>query len=263
MTNGADLESVRAAVLAAGRGVRMGGGLPKTLLPVNGHEPLLHYALAGLKKSGIDNLMVVTGHERSAVEEFVIERWGETNVTFVFNARYASWGNFHSLRVAIDQSPGWELLVVNSDVVVHPDVYRRTATGSGELVLAVEKRRRLDEEDMRIELKANTVRAIGKHIPMRLSAGEFDGVSLLRPAASTLYSNIASDVEWTRRTNIYYEDVYQMMLDKIDARAVFVEPGEYAEVDVPVDMARAEQVIASHLDAWPALELRDSAPDNS
>ena len=68
---------VRAAILAAGRGVRMGGGTPKTLLALGDHEPMLHYILEGLKKAPIDDLLVVTGHRADEVEQYVTEHWSE------------------------------------------------------------------------------------------------------------------------------------------------------------------------------------------
>jgi choline kinase len=258
MTTESELPGVRAAVLAAGRGVRMGGGGPKTLIPVGNNEPLLHYIITGLKAAGINDLLVVTGHGRNDVEQFVRDKWGADNVTFVFNARYASWGNFHSLRVALDQSPGLQVLAVNSDVVVHPDVFHRTAQGQGELVLAVERRQRLDAEDMRVELVGSSVRQIGKNIAMGRSHGEFDGVSLLRPAAARLYLSYATDVEWSRATSLYYEDIYQMMMGEVDTQASFVKPGEYAEVDEPGDLEAAARVIATHADAWSQPEPQGS-----
>jgi choline kinase len=235
--------AVRAAILAAGRGVRMGGRVPKTLIPVGDHESLLYYILNGLKKAGVDDLLVVTGYKAADVEEFVTKHSEGIETTFIFNARFASWGNFHSVRLAVDQSPGFDLLVVNSDVIVHPDVYARVLATRGDLVLAVERRARLDEEDMRVRLEGDRVRGLGKDLKMNLSHGEYDGVSLLRPGGAKLYADIASDLEWRRQTSVYYEDVYALMLDTIDARAAFVAPGEYAEVDVPEDLAAAEMVI--------------------
>jgi choline kinase len=240
---------VRAAVLAAGRGVRMRTDVPKSLLPVGPNEPLLYYILHGLRRAGIDDLLVVTGHGASDIQEFVAKHWTD-RMSFVFNARYASWGNFHSLRMALDQSPGLDVLAVNSDIVVNPEVFRRVVEGAGDLVLAVERRRRLDEEDMRVELRGDVVRAIGKHLKMPRSHGEFDGVSLLRLEAARLYLDVATDLEWEAMTAFYYEDLYSMILDRLDARAVFVEPGEYAEIDVPDDVPGAEAVIERWRDAW-------------
>jgi choline kinase len=244
---------VRAVVLAAGRGVRMGGGLvPKTLLPMGDEEPLLSYILRGLHSAGITDLMVVTGHGRSHLEEYVGEHWAGDKPTFVFNARYASWGNFHSVRVALDQSPGQDVLVVNSDVVVAPDVYARVVAGDGDLVLAVEKKMRLDEEDMRVQLDRRVVKAIGKDIPMGLSHGEYTGVSLLRPDAARAYLHVATNNEWRSVTNVYYEDVYAAMIPLVRATAVTVREGEYAEVDEPSNVPDAIEVIATHQSAWSA-----------
>lgn len=244
------MANVRAVVLAAGRGVRMGGAQPKTLIPLGEHEPILHYILSGLKRAGVEDLMVVTGFQPDKIQASVTERWGEA--TYVFNARYASWGNFHSVRVALDQSPGVDTMFVNSDVVVHPNVFERVMSTRGDLVLAVQQRYDLDEEDMRVRLDRDRVLAIGKDLPKRLSQGEFAGVSLLRPLAASVYSDVASALEWDARTGLYYEDVYGVMLDRIEARFAPVNAGEYAEVDAPDDMRAASAVIERNKDAWSA-----------
>ncbi|HET7483486.1 MAG TPA: NTP transferase domain-containing protein [Actinomycetota bacterium] len=240
---------LRAAILAAGRGVRMGGRSSKSLIPVGSEQPLLHYILEGLKRSGVEDLLVVTGFAAKEVQEFVGSNWtGEP--TFLFNARWASWGNFHTVRMALDQSPGFDVLVVNSDVVVPPDVYARTASTGGDLVLAVQRRANLDDEDMRVEVHGDEVRQIGKKISMARSHGEYAGVSLIRPTAARTYLDIATDLEWRAETHGYYEDIYAQMIGKVDTRATFVRGDEYAEVDSPEDVPHAADVIARHRDAW-------------
>jgi len=238
--------NVRAAVLAAGRGVRMGGAKPKTILTLDDREPLLFYILKGLKRAGVDDLLVVTGFMPEAVTSFVTEHWGDENVSFVRNTRYASWGNFHSARMALDQSPGFDLMIVNSDIVVHPDVFTRVVETPGDLVLAVEERYGLDVEDMRVRLKGRRVTDIGKDLEMQFSAGEFCGISLLRERAHNAYRDVATAVEWERSSHIYYEDVYKRMLPQVDARSAEVLPGEYAEVDAPEDIKAAIEVIERH-----------------
>ena len=248
------MANVRAVVLAAGRGVRMGGAQPKTLIPLGEHSEMLHYILAGLKRAGVEELMVITGFQPPKIQEFVTEHWGEA--TYVFNARYASWGNFHSVRVALDQSPGMDVMFVNSDVIVHPDVYGRVMDTRGDLVLAVQQRYDLDEEDMKVRVDRGRVGAIGKELPKRLSQGEFAGVSLVRPLGAAAYLEVASDLEWDARTHVYYEDIYGAMLPRIEARSAAVEAGEYAEVDTPDDMRVAADVIERNHDVWGAPEAQ-------
>jgi choline kinase len=228
----------------------MGGHQAKTLIPLGEHRPLLYYLLAGLESAGISDVLIITGFQPKELQDFVEEHASGLEIAFVRNTRYASWGNFHSLRLAIDQSPGRDLLVANSDVIVNPDVYNRVASSDGDLVLAIEKRSRLDEEDMRVELRGRTVQAIGKHLKPVRSHGEFAGISLLRPDAALAYSDIATEWEWLRTTDGYYEDIYAQLLGRVAARAAFVEPGEYAEVDTPEDVPHAVDVIERHRASW-------------
>ncbi|MBA3349354.1 MAG: NTP transferase domain-containing protein [Actinobacteria bacterium] len=244
------MAKVRAAVLAAGMSVRMGGVTPKTLTPVGEHKPFLHYILAGLHRAGIEDLLVVTGFKSSMVEAFVAEEW-KGEAALVFNARYASWGNFHSARMAIDQSPQSELLLVNSDIVIHPDVFVRVVDAPGDLVLAVQQRADFDSEEMRVQLETDRVISIGKDLPLEQSHGEFAGVSLLRPGAARAYAETATDLEWRAETTLYYEDVYSMLLGRLDARAVSVSEDHYAEVDNPDEISAAGEVLARHHNEWP------------
>ncbi len=246
---------VRAAILAAGRGVRMGGAEPKTLLPIGGREPILFHILSGLKLAGVDDVLVVTGFKPNAIQGYIDSHFADLDVTYVFNARFASWGNFHSVRVALDQSPGRDLLVVNSDIVIHPDVYKRVLATDGDLILAVQIRDDLDAEDMRVHIEGDSVRAISKRLDMRTSAGEFAGVSLLRPSAAEAYARLATDLEWSAQTHGYYEDVYDELMRRsrqlfLDIRFAEVAADEYAEVDEPDDIERALTVLERHGDAF-------------
>ena len=237
---------LRAAILAAGRGVRMGGTDPKSVLALGDHKAPLHYIVNGLRKAGVTDVLVVTGWRPQVVQEYVTSRADGLTTAFIRNARFASWGNFHSVRLAVDQSPGRDLLVVNSDVITIPEIYDRVLETAGDLVLAVEQREHLDVEDMRVRLHGDRVHTIGKWVDMAQSHGEFCGVSLMRPRAARLYAELASQLEWRAETSLYYEDIYEAILDRIDARAAFVAKGEYAEVDRPEDVDAAVRVIEDH-----------------
>lgn len=236
------MAKLRAAVLAAGRGVRMGGAEVKALLPMDEREPLLWYILRGLEKAGVKDVLMVTGFRPDTVQEYCASNGGDLTIGYVFNARYASWGNFHSVRMALDQSPGHDVLVVNSDVVVNPEVYARAAQTRGDLVLAVQRRHRLDDEDMKVELDGRKVVGIGKSLKSGRSHGEYAGVSLLRPEGARVYGDICNRWQWRGTTGGYYEDVYAEMLGGVTARAAEVGAGEYAEVDKPEDVPAAAVV---------------------
>ena len=244
------MAKLRATLLAAGRGVRMGGAEPKALIALGDREPPLHYLLRALEKNGINDLLVITGFAPPALEAYLAKHSERFQVTFARNARFASWGNFHSVRMALDQSPGMDLLMLNSDIVVTPAVLERAVATDADLVLAVQRRRRLEAEDMRVELHGDIVRGIGKGLKMVRSHGEFCGVSVIRPRGARVYSDVANELEWRAETSLYYEDVYARMLDSISARASVVQEGEYAEVDSPEDVSAAVAVVEHNEQAW-------------
>jgi len=85
---------IGAVVLAAGAGVRM-GGVAKALIRLQG-VPLINRHLVALSGAGVDEVVVVTGHARDAVESQV----QSFPVTLAFNPDHAQ-GQQGSVRVGL------------------------------------------------------------------------------------------------------------------------------------------------------------------
>ena len=62
------LDTVRAVVLAAGRGVRMKSEKAKVLHELLG-RPLIHHVLRSLRSAGVKDIVVVVGHQEDAVKK--------------------------------------------------------------------------------------------------------------------------------------------------------------------------------------------------
>ncbi len=72
--------AVKAIVLAAGRGKRMGSGVPKQYLQLGGRE-VLYYSLKAFEESGVDQVILVTGtDEVSWCRESLVEKYGFSKV---------------------------------------------------------------------------------------------------------------------------------------------------------------------------------------
>ena len=244
------MPEVVAVLLAAGRGVRMGGVMPKTLIPLEEDGPLLDYILRGIAGAGVGKLVVVTGFMPDALKRHVASCDAALDVTFVHNPLWEERGNYHSLRVALEALPQRAVLAINCDVIVVPKVYQRVASAEADLALAVQRRNDLNQEDMRVRVEDGSVTAISKQLDMSESHGEFAGVSLLRPAAAGRYITTCDRNDRAGRTSGYYEDVFAQILDDRPAAAVEVPMNGYAEVDVPEDVPAARAVIASNRGAW-------------
>ena len=85
---------IGAVVLAAGQGTRM-GGMAKSLIRLQG-VPLINRQLIALSGAGVDEVVVVTGHAREAVEAQV----QTFPVTLAYNPAYAD-GQQGSVRVGL------------------------------------------------------------------------------------------------------------------------------------------------------------------
>lgn len=75
----------KAVIAAAGRGTRMqqlSKDKPKHLIKVLG-RPFLYYVLNNLKKAGIEEIILVVGYIRPAMEEFIADHKNEFNITLI------------------------------------------------------------------------------------------------------------------------------------------------------------------------------------
>ena len=86
---------IGAVLLAAGEGLRM-GGVAKSLITLQG-VPLINRQLVALSGAGVDEVVVVTGHAREAVEAAV----SSFPVTLAHNAAFQE-GQQGSVRVGLN-----------------------------------------------------------------------------------------------------------------------------------------------------------------
>src|SRR5579885_2487217 len=68
--NLSSLATTAAIILAAGQGTRMKSALPKVLHPIAG-RPLLHYPVRAALDAGCDDVVVVVGHGRDQVQQYL------------------------------------------------------------------------------------------------------------------------------------------------------------------------------------------------
>lgn len=100
-----------AIVLAAGKGTRMKSDLPKVLVPVCG-QPMIRYVLDGLRKAGIERVIVVVGYRADLVRE---ELAGDPGISFVEQTEQLGTG--HAVMVCRDELAGHTgpVLIVTGD----------------------------------------------------------------------------------------------------------------------------------------------------
>jgi choline kinase len=236
-------------VLAAGGGTRLSpltDTLPKTLLPVEGDRTIFELAIANLRAVDITDVVVVTGHGAKLIDDAApaLERRYGVTLHPVFNDRYADWNNAYSLwlaREAFRES----VLLINGDTV-HPvqvQEHLLAARGQAPLLLALDDRKELGDEEMKVLLDADgCLRRINKALDPTAADGEYIGVSLIEADAADPLAD-ALRVTFEQDPSLYYEDGYQVFADRGGAiLTTAIGTTRWVEVDNHTDLARAREI---------------------
>jgi choline kinase len=126
----------QALILAAGMGVRLaelGRTTPKGFLRL-GARPLVEESLERLVASGVERVVIATGHHAERYEELARAR--PSLVTTVHNPRYADSGSLYSLWLARAALDG-DFLLLESDLVYERRVLAELLAHPAPDVLAV------------------------------------------------------------------------------------------------------------------------------
>src|ERR1700761_6561858 len=234
---------MRAIILAAGRGSRMGplgGERPKCLIELEG-KSLIERQVAALRGGGVDEIAVVRGYRAEMIDVpgicyFANERWAETNMVMsVFAA--ASW-----LRSA-------PAIVSYADIFYRSELVRDLAAAQGQLVVAYDRdwsrlwRRRFadplaDAETFRADASGRLLEIGGKTDRIEDIQGQYMGLFKLTPAAWCHIEALLNALEPAIRDRLDVTGLLRRLLARDEiAIGTFGAHGQWGEIDNPEDVA--------------------------
>jgi choline kinase len=229
-------------ILAAGVGSRLRpltDTLPKCLLSVGG-KTILQRILESLISRQFTDVLIVTGYRSEQIRDHVLSRFGGSPIRFVDNPLYASTNNIHSLWMALRETPGGGMLLMDSDIVFDGEILDLLA-GSGHVnCLAVSSQHPLGEEEVKVKTRRDgSIVAIGKEIPPALAAGESVGIEQFAEEGATALREILEKfVVREGRVGLFYEAAFQALIEGgIVMKAVDVGRLLCKEIDTYEDLA--------------------------
>lgn len=175
-----------AIIMAAGRGNRLLPltlDCPKCLLEVGG-APILIHQLRCCEICGVERVQIITGHGQAAVHE-VCEQSFSGKLEFRHNADFDTTNSLYSLGCAELEPHGEGVMLMNSDVLFHPDLMRNLLDDSRPNVLLADFCDDMGEEEMKICTgKDGKIEAISKAIAP--SEGQAENLGVLKVSNEVL-----------------------------------------------------------------------------
>ena len=238
---------MKAVILAAGMGKRLRPiteTLPKAFLPIDG-KPLLWYSLNNLMRSGITDVLIVTGFLHDRFHEEIGDSFRDSlTIEYAHNPRYSETGSMYSLSQTKDLIDE-DIILLESDLLYEQRAieillahdFRDTMlvaplSGSGDEVYIT-----VDDEMYLTNL--------GKDIPEKDQAiGELVGITRLSYGyLEKVWEYAEGDYE-NGGENYHYEEVIVRVAQNEKLLQCLVLPElAWIEIDKAEDLQRAKEEI--------------------
>ena len=229
-------------ILAAGRGTRLGGDLPKPLTVLEDGRSILQQQLDNLTEVfGVDALartIVVVGHRADEIRAAL-----PAAVRTVFNPDYENTNTSKSLALGLSAvRPSNGALWLNGDVVFDPQILQETVDLiRAKSSFAVVNRGETSEEEVKYEIDGQGfLSRISKTVHPGL--GEAVGINYVSAYDLVHFLNALQEV----RAGDYFESAMGLTIRRGTAwRTLCVRDSYAVEVDFPEDLVRANDAQGS------------------
>ena len=181
---------MKAIILAAGRGSRLGGlsdDNPKCFNEVGGKK-LLEWQIAALNSSGIKDIVIVTGYKSKAIEKL--------GYNTIHNSDWENTNMVKSLECASELLEN-DLIISYSDILYGPSTIKSLIKNKKDIVISYDKNWKIlwkkrfqnildDAESFKID-KSNRITEIGKKVKdEREIEGQYMGLMRLNQKGSVI-----------------------------------------------------------------------------
>lgn len=242
---------MKAVILAAGRGSRMGAHTddrPKCLVEVGG-RPLLARQVAALRAGGAKEIGIVRGYRAEALDV--------PGVVYFDNARWAETNMVMSLATAASWLERDSVLVSYSDIFYRAELVRRIAAAAGDLVVAYDRswlniwKRRFadplgDAETFRADPAGKLIEIGAKTTRLDDIQGQYMGLLKFTPAAWNAVTQELDALAPAARDRIDMTSLLRRLLARPGfAIATLATDGQWGEVDSPSDVAVYEAMVTA------------------
>ncbi len=245
-----DSSIVHVVILAAGQGKRLlplTTEVPKALLDIGG-KSLIERQLEAFAECGIRDFTVIVGYAAQRMEEALAKIAARlaVSIEIVFNPFYAVADNLASCWMARSVMTG-DFIQVNGDNVFRSDLVKKLlAAPSAPLSVAINLKQAYDSDDMKVILDQGRLTEIGKTLPVDTVDAEAIGFYVFRQAGGDAYVDVLEKaMRDPQALKQWFPSAIGSLAKKIEVRTIPIDGLKWCEVDFPVDLQQARQLVAS------------------
>jgi choline kinase len=245
-----DSSIVRIVILAAGQGKRLlplTTEVPKALLDIGG-KTLIERQIEAFAARGIKDFTVVTGYGSLRMEEALakISQSLDVVITTVFNPFYAVADNLASCWMARGAMTG-DFIQVNGDNVFRSDLVEKLLSAPVVPVnVATNLKQTYDSDDMKVILDRGRLTEIGKTLPVDTVDAEAIGFYVFRGEGSKAYiETLERAMRDPQALRQWFPSAIGSLAKRIEVRTIPINGLQWCEVDFPIDLQQARQLVAS------------------
>jgi len=216
---------MKAVILAAGIGTRLGSLIPKPLTSLVNEKTILDFQVERLANLiGIHNIIVVVGYKK----EIIMEKFPE--LMFVYNSAYAQTNTGKSLLAALRKIDD-DVLWVNGDVYFDAKVPELLMNTKYSCCLV--NRKKCGQEEIKYNLnEKRLIHNISKHVPN--PQGECLGINLIRKQYLVSFRN---ELEKLENQDYFEKGLENLTISrKLNLEPVDVGPLYCNEIDFEEDL---------------------------
>lgn len=221
---------MKAVILAAGMGTRLGTLIPKPLTSLQDEQTIMDFQVQRLADLvGINNIFAIVGYKK----ELIMEKFPE--LTFVYNHAYTQTNTAKSLLTALSKIDD-DVLWMNGDVYFWPEVLQKLAASETSAVLVDTKK--CGDEEIKYTLDANgCIGELSKQVQNGI--GEAVGINLIKRQDLPVFREALEQVA----AQDYFEKALENLTlsGKIVLKPVHLDELFCQEIDFPEDLESVKQ----------------------